>query len=202
MAVRIGTMISKWGRAQRTIDSHTERSQQMAKRGLAGVTIRQLKQEIARRQRRLTTLQRRRRSVAAQLGELDDEIAALGPARGPGRPAGAKKKRRAVKKKKVGRPKGKKKVVRTVKKKVRRSAKKKTARGGARGRNKLSLGDTLAKVLNAKRPTRVIDAVKAVLKAGYKTKAKGKNFATIVNQALTSDGRFKKVSRGQYVLAG
>ena len=181
----------------------------MAKRGLAGVTIRQLKQEIARRQRRLATLQRRRRTVAAQLGELDNEIAALGPARGPGRPAGAKKKRgrpakkkrRAVKKragtvkkKKLGRPKGKKKVA--------RSAKKKTARGGTRARNKLSLGETLAKVLSASRPTRVTDAVKAVLKAGYKTKAKGKNFATIVNQALTSDKRFKKVARGQYVLAG
>ena len=56
----------------------------MAKRGLAGVTIRQLKRELARRQQRLATLQRRRRRIAAQLGQVDDEIAALGPARGPG----------------------------------------------------------------------------------------------------------------------
>lgn len=46
------------------------------------------------------------------------------------------------------------------------------------------------------RPMKVADAVAAVKKAGYKTKAR--DFATIVNQALINDERFKKVSRGHY----
>ena len=70
--------------------------------------------------------------------------------------------------------------------------------GRKRPRNKLSLTDTLAKVLDPKQPLSVGQAMDGVKRAGYKTTAKG--FRVIVSQALTRDKRFKRASRGQYIL--
>ena len=60
-----------------------------------------------------------------------------------------------------------------------------------------SLGDTLHAVLSNQQMS-VTDAAEAVLASGYKTKSAAKNFRVMVNQTLTKDGRFKRVSRGVY----
>ena len=83
------------------------------------------------------------------------------------------------------------------------SASKRTAAGaaprGRRPKNKRNLADTLASVLSKTKPMRVIEAVAAVKKAGYKTTSN--NFNTIVNQTLLKDKkRFKQTGRGKYVV--
>ena len=183
----------------------------MAKRGLAGVTIRQLQSEIKRRQSRLKTLQRRRRNVQSQLDELDEEIATLGVARGPGRPAKkkvAKKRGRPAKKKKRGRPAkkkakrkaGRKKAARkkTAKRGKKKVAKKKTAKKARGGRQKLTLPAALAKVMSKTKPMAIGDIVAAVKKAGYKSSSKG--FRGIVSQTLAKEPKYRRRGRGQYVL--
>lgn len=70
---------------------------------------------------------------------------------------------------------------------------------GRRPKNKKNLADTLASVLSKTKPMRVIEAVAAVKKAGYKTTSN--NFNTIVNQTLLKDKkRFKQTGRGKYVV--
>ncbi|HDY65337.1 MAG TPA: hypothetical protein ENH84_03770 [Phycisphaerae bacterium] len=69
-----------------------------------------------------------------------------------------------------------------------------------RARNKQSLADVLTSVLKSKRGVRVAEASKLALSAGYKSASK--QFANIVSQALSTDKRFKKVSRGVYALKG
>ena len=61
---------------------------------------------------------------------------------------------------------------------------------------KIRLSEALQKVLKG-RTLSVTDAVKAAVKAGYKTKSK--NLGVMVNQALLMHtDKFRKVSRGQY----
>ena len=72
--------------------------------------------------------------------------------------------------------------------------------GRTRPRNKAPLPDMLAKVMSKTKAIKVANLVQDVQKAGYKTTSD--NFSTIVNQALIREKkRFKKVSRGMYVLA-
>jgi len=66
--------------------------------------------------------------------------------------------------------------------------------GRTRPKNDMTLIEALTKVLTGK-TMRVVDAVEAVKKAGYKTNSN--NFRTQVNIALTK-GPFKRVGRGQY----
>lgn len=79
-----------------------------------------------------------------------------------------------------------------------RPAAKRAAPKRRRPKNKKNLADTLVSVLSKTKPLRVIEAVAAVKKAGYKTTSK--NFNTIVNQTLLKDKRFKQASRGKYLL--
>lgn len=67
--------------------------------------------------------------------------------------------------------------------------------GGARFRNSMTLVEALAKVLKDK-PMRVLDAVEAVQRAGYRSTAA--NLRVIVNTALINSGKFKRVGRGMY----
>lgn len=67
--------------------------------------------------------------------------------------------------------------------------------GGGRPKNDRTLTEALVQVLTGK-TMRVTDAVKAVQQAGYRTSSP--SFRTIVNQALISSGKFKRVGRGQY----
>ena len=69
-----------------------------------------------------------------------------------------------------------------------------------RAKNKQSLADVLASVLKGKRGVRVSEAAKLAFAAGYKSASK--QFANIVSQALSTDKRFRKVSRGVYALKG
>lgn len=53
--------------------------------GLVGLTVHDLRAELARRQRTLSHLQRRRENLAAKLRDLDKQIAAAGGLLGGGR---------------------------------------------------------------------------------------------------------------------
>ena len=70
---------------------------------------------------------------------------------------------------------------------------------GTRPRNKVPLGDMIVQILPKDQPMKVSDIVDQVVARGYKTNSA--NFATIVNQTLIKDDRFKQHSRGHYVLA-
>jgi chromosome segregation ATPase len=63
-----------------------------------------------------------------------------------------------------------------------------------------SLSNVLAAVLKGKGNTKVADAAKMALAAGYKSASD--QFANIVSQTLSGDRRFRKVSRGVYALKG
>ncbi len=147
------------------------------KTGLSAASLADLQAEIDRRASILQDLSNRRQELAAELDELDREIARHGDEsrrRGPGRPAG----RRGP-----GRPP----LART--KTTRRSA-------GRRPRNEMNLVDSLQGVLKG-RTMGVSEVADAVQKAGYRTTSE--NFRTIVNQALITNPKiFRKVSRGKY----
>lgn len=83
---------------------------------------------------------------------------------------------------------------------VKIAARRGPARGrGWRARNRMSLGDTLVKVLQGVKSMKVAELVEAVKKQGYRSKAK--NFRLIVNQTLVKDKRFRNVRRGRYALS-
>jgi len=71
--------------------------------------------------------------------------------------------------------------------------------GGKRPRNKQSLPDTMVTVMSKAKPMSVAEIESAVVKAGYKTVSS--TFKTIIFQTLARDNRFKKKSRGLYLLA-
>ncbi len=82
-----------------------------------------------------------------------------------------------------------------------KKAKKKTMRKRRkRTRNKENLAGVLEAVLKGKKGVKVSEAVRLVRATGYKSTAK--LFGNIVSQALTSNKRFKKISRGVYALKG
>jgi hypothetical protein len=83
-----------------------------------------------------------------------------------------------------------------------KTAAKKTARRGGRQnrpKNKMSLEDTLAKIMQGKESCGVAELAQAATESGYKSNAA--NFRLIVNQTLVKSDRFKKVERGRYTLA-
>ena len=84
--------------------------------------------------------------------------------------------------------------------KAAKKARRKTVAKRRRARSQPSLADVLAKVLAGKGGVKVAQARKLALAAGYKSTSS--NFGNIVSQALTTDKRFKKVSRGVYALKG
>jgi hypothetical protein len=65
-----------------------------------------------------------------------------------------------------------------------------------RTRGGSSLAGVLAQALAGKGNVKVADATKLAVASGYKTKSA--NFGNIVSQMLSSDTRFRKVSRGVY----
>ena len=89
----------------------------------------------------------------------------------------------------VQRPSGRKKASRTI-----------AAKRAGHPRRGASLGDVLANVMAGAGNVKVADAAKTALKAGYKTKSS--QFGNIVSQALSTDKRFEKISRGIYALKG
>jgi len=140
---------------------------------LSGVSTRVLVVELDRRDRQIDGLKAKRSQLLAEVADLDAQLRDFGVA-SPGRGRPAKKKRGST----------------------RRTAKRAGA-GRRRPRNTMKLADAIEKVLNGKTMS-VKAIVPAVKKAGYKTTSQ--NFRTIVNQALLTNPRFKKVSRGQYTV--
>lgn len=165
------------------------RKKTTARRGrppaLTSTSTSALMAELARRERQLESLVAKRDACAAQLDELNAEIAALSGAARPtakrGRPAGRKTA-------------GRKKVA------TRRGTASRTAAGKPRKRphNETTLEEAMAKVLKGV-TMGVTEVADAVQKAGYKTSAA--NFRTIVNQTLIRSKAFKKVARGKYTAA-
>lgn len=147
----------------------------MAKSKLAGVSIDALQAEIERRRRAMSTIVTRRNQLIAEIAKLDAMLSAAGisPAdvSGTGRSAGGPRKAKAGRVGRDGR------------------------RIGGRAKNSQSLADALLALLKD-RTMSVVDMVKKVQEAGYKTTSP--NFRTIVNQTLIKDNRFKRVGRGEY----
>ena len=161
-------------------------------RGLANIPTSKLRAELDRRG---SELERDRDRLIAQLAEIDQTLADFGRGgggmpvrRGPGRPPGRRGPGRppgSGKKRGPGRPPGS-------------GAKRGPGRppGSGRGRNAMSLVESLAATLRGK-TMGVSEVSDAVQQAGYKTTSP--NFRTIVNQALIGNPkRFRKVARGQY----
>lgn len=67
-----------------------------------------------------------------------------------------------------------------------------------RPRNEMSLPDAMAQVMSKDKSMSVAEIEDAVTKIGYKSTSS--TFKTIIFQALAKDKRFKKASRGQYLL--
>lgn len=67
-----------------------------------------------------------------------------------------------------------------------------------RPRNEMPLPDAMAKVMSKEKAMSVAEIEEAVTKIGYKSTSS--TFKTIIFQALAKDKRFKKASRGQYLL--
>ena len=136
--------------------------------GLSGQSTAKIHAELKRRETALVKLEKRRDAILDQLSSIEIDIAQLGPL-----------STRPVAKRRPGRP--------------RRSAStqvKKTSR------KKISLSEALQKALKG-RTLSVSDAVKAAVRAGYKTKSK--HLSVMVNQALLMHtDKFKKVARGHY----
>ena len=82
-------------------------------------------------------------------------------------------------------------------KRAKKAGKRTAKRAGRAGRRK-SLPDVLAEAMAGKGKVKVAEAAKLVVAAGYKSKSA--QFGNIVSQALSSDPRFRKVSRGIYAL--
>lgn len=136
-----------------------------------------LRAELSRREGQVGKLQARERELAAELAQVQRELAAFGLAsapaparRGPGRPPGP---RLAILRGPL-------------------------AAGRKRHQNDSNLEAALAGVLKGK-TMGVTEVASAVQAAGYRTTSP--NFRTIVNQALIRSNLIKKVSRGQYTAA-
>ena len=71
---------------------------------------------------------------------------------------------------------------------------------GRRAKNATSLREVMIGVLKGRGAMSVADILNGALAAGYKTKSK--TFRLIVNQMLSKDTNFKRVSRGRYALKG
>ena len=132
-------------------------------------TIQELRRELSTKVRSLAKLRVQRRKLATRATALDRRIAAI-----EGGATAAPKRRKAAKKR------GKK-----VAKRRRRSGVKPLA---------AHIADVLA---GSKAGMRTGEVVKAVKKAGYKTKSKA--FHGIVSATLRTPG-FKRVKRGVYTL--
>ncbi len=68
----------------------------------------------------------------------------------------------------------------------------------SRKRNQKTLTETLVSVLDTKTPMSMEEILEAVQGTGYKSSSK--SFRVIVSQALIKDKRFKRASRGKYLL--
>jgi len=132
-------------------------------------------QSIADLRRKLSAKQRQMAKLRARRAKVAKQLADLdrkiAALAGEAAPTRKPKRKKAAK-----RPKGRKRAARSTP----------------------SLADVLAEVLKGKGNVKVAQAAKLATEAGYKSKSA--QFGNIVSQALGADRRFRKVSRGVYVL--
>jgi hypothetical protein len=159
---------------------------------LKSLSTRDLRRELARRERGAGKLQKQHAKLSARLAALEADLADFGvggtsPRRGrkPGRPAG---------KRGPGRPKGSKNRGPGRPKGSKNKAK------GKRVKNELSLVEAILKGVRAGSTVSPADAGAAARKVGYKSSSP--NFGMMVANALAKDSRFKRIGRGQYRLGG
>lgn len=167
---RSKTRAKKVTRKFRKRSSVTARKKRRTTRrtGLSGQSTAKIHAELKRREAVLVKLEKRRDAILDQLSSIEKDIAQFGLL-----------STRLVSKKRPGR--------------LRRSASMQVKRAS---RKKISLSEALQKALKG-RTLFVADAVKAAVRAGYKTKSK--HLTVMVNQALLMHtDKFKKVARGQY----
>ena len=153
----------------------------------SGLSLADLRRMLEEKEGQLSGLTERRDELAAELAEVEAELAAAGGAvrRGPGRPAG----RRGP-----GRPKGS----------GRRLGRPKGSGKGKRGRpagpkGQSDLHNAIRKVLKgSSEPMKLADVAAAVKKNGYATKSK--HFPMIVGMRLTEMADAKKAGRGLYTM--
>jgi hypothetical protein len=149
-------------------------------------SIQELKKQLAAQERKMEKLQTRRDKIAAELEQVDRELAQL---TGGGTTSAPTKRRRKKTTKAARKTKSAKK---TGRKKSSRGR-----RGGGEGGK--TLEHYIIQVLDqAGEPMRAKEVMQAVDKAGYKSKSK--DFYGIVATALRNEDLFKRVSRGVYTL--
>jgi len=146
----------------------------MPKGTKGSMSIAELQKAIAKAEKRVQTLERRRARLLAQLEGVEADIANL-----TGKAGLVPKSAQSEEKPKR-------------KKKGRKAAKKRRTRAG-------SLPDTIAKVLKAADdPMNAPQIAEAVLQKGYKTKSK--NVTALVRESISRVPGIKKVSRGLYTV--
>jgi len=143
----------------------------MPRTKLAGVSVSQLKAELARRRKAVPRLDRKRAKLRKALAAVDRQIAEL---------TGEKVARRGA----------------GVRAKV--AAKPRRGRRGRKAPRPGSLKALLIAAMAGRKSLSVGEALQAVLDAGYKTQSK--NFRLLVNQTLLSEPEFRKVRRGRYTV--
>ena len=136
---------------------------------LRSASISELTQEMQRRARDIDKLEERRAKIMAEVDQLDAELDQLRSALG--RTSAPTR----------GRP--------------RKSQSGRKPAPGRRPKNTRKLPEVLQEVMAGK-TMGVAEAAEAAKAAGYKSSSD--NFKNIVNQALITDKRFKRVGRGQY----
>jgi len=133
-----------------------------------------LNKKLSQERKRLPKLKAKRKTLQAQLDELNQEIEAIGGA--------PPKRRKVVRNKRVGRP----------------AAKKRTEK--KRGTKRVTLPEALAAILSkAKGPMSPVQLANQIKKRRHPS-AKSKSLRLQITTALSKRPEFKRVGRGQYQL--
>jgi hypothetical protein len=152
---------------------------------IASLSTRELRRELARRESGAAKLSAQHADLSKQMAALEAELADLGvdaPAR-RGRKPGRMGKRGP------GRPKG-------IKNKPGKVGRPK----GSKNKNAMSLVEAILKGVRAGSTVSPAEAGAAAKRVGYKSSSP--NFGMMVANALSKDGHFKRIERGQYQVGG
>ena len=149
---------------------------------IKSLSTRDLRRELARRERGATRLIARRNKLQRRLDGILGELEDLGVEGGSGRGGGRRGR-------KPGRKPGR---------KSRRKGRKARKAGGTRRRakNKMTLPEAIVGSFKTGATVTPADAAKRVKSKGFKSTSS--NFGMMVSNALSKDKRFKRLSRGKY----
>ncbi len=174
---------------------------------LRNMSIRQIRKELARREKGAAKLVKKRDKLQSQLADLVADLADLGVegaagtgggGKRRGRPPGSKNKvkpgRKPGPKAKGGR-KGKAKLGRPKGSKNRKPGAPKGKRA-KRAKNSMSLVEAVLKSVSVGSKTSPAEAAEGAKKVGYKSNSP--NFGMMTANTLAKDKRFKRLERGMY----